>query len=136
MKHYGYFDAPKPRIEIIPMIDIMMFLLVFFIMVTLTMIAGSGIPLDLPSAKTAQQLQTTKITIGVDKNGAMYVDGGSIDAASLTQRLQGAQGEGQKLDVVIEGERAVPLQTLLAVMDIVRGVGITAVGIATRPEQQ
>jgi biopolymer transport protein ExbD len=135
MKHYGYFDSQKPRIEIIPMIDIMMFLLVFFIMITLTMIAGSGIPLDLPSAKTAQQLESTKITVGVDRTGALFVEGKGIDPVALKQRLQSAQGEGKKLDVVIEGEKAVPLQVLLGVMDIVRSVGITAVGIATKPEQ-
>jgi biopolymer transport protein ExbD len=134
MKHYRYLEVERPRIEIIPMIDIMMFLLVFFIMITLTMIAGSGIPLDLPSAKTAQQLESTKITIGVDKTGALFVEGKSIEPEALTQRLQGAQGEGKKLDVVIEGEKAVPLQILLRVMDVVRGVGITAVGIATKPE--
>ncbi len=134
MKHYAYLDAQKPRIEIIPMIDIMMFLLVFFIMITLTMIAGSGIPLDLPSAKTTQQLESTKITIGVDKSGAMFVDGRGIEADALTAQLKSAQSESKKLDVVIEGEKAVPLQVLLRVMDIVRGVGITAVGIATKPE--
>jgi biopolymer transport protein ExbD len=134
MKSYAYLEAQKPRIEIIPMIDIMMFLLVFFIMITLTMIAGSGIPLDLPSAKTTQQLESTKITIGVDKSGALFVEGRGIEADALTQRLKSAQGESKKLDVVIEGEKAVPLQVLLRVMDIVRGVGITAVGIATKPE--
>lgn len=134
MKSYAYLEVQKPRIEIIPMIDIMMFLLVFFIMITLTMIAGSGIPLDLPSAKTTQQLESTKITIGVDKTGALFVEGRGIEADALTQRLKTAQGESKKLDVVIEGEKAVPLQVLLRVMDIVRGVGITAVGIATKPE--
>ncbi len=75
MKRRGnsYFDVDKPRIEIIPMIDIMMFLLVFFIVITLRMIQGTGIQLDLPSSKTTQELKPTHITVGVQKDGAMYV---------------------------------------------------------------
>ena len=46
----------KARIEIIPMIDIMMFLLVFFMLATLKMIQGAGIKLDLPQSSTAEQL--------------------------------------------------------------------------------
>ena len=51
-----YFEARKGRIEIIPMIDIMLFLLVFFIMITLRMIPASGISTRLPTSSSAQVL--------------------------------------------------------------------------------
>ena len=52
----GYFEASKPRVEVIPMIDIMMFLLVFFVVISLRMIAGTGVPMGgspTPSSRTA-----------------------------------------------------------------------------------
>ena len=55
----GYFDAGKPRVEVIPMIDIMMFLLVFFVVISLKMIAGTGLDMELPGSATTQELKTS-----------------------------------------------------------------------------
>jgi biopolymer transport protein ExbD len=133
MRGRSYFEVDKPRIEVIPMIDIMMFLLVFFIIITLRMIAGTGIQLDLPTSQTTQELKPTQITIGVKKDGGMYVDGTQFSAADLSAKLDAAKKEN-KVDVVIAGDKEVSLQTLLDVMDIVRGVGISSVGIAATNE--
>ena len=124
-----YFETDKARIEVIPMIDIMMFLLVFFIMITIDTIAGSGIQLDLPGSRTTQQLKDTQITIGVQKDGATYVQGKKLSAEELAAKLKEAKEKG-KVDVVIAGDKEVPLQKLLDVMDVVRGEGISSVGIA------
>lgn len=133
MRGRSYFEVERPRIEVIPMIDIMMFLLVFFIIITMRMISGSGIPLDLPTSQTTQELKPTQITIGVKKDGGMYVEGTQINASDLTAKLETAKKEN-KVDVVIAGDKEVSLQTLLDVMDIVRGVGISSVGIAATNE--
>jgi len=129
----SYFEVDKPRIEVIPMIDIMMFLLVFFIIITLRMISGTGIQLDLPSSQTTQELKPTQITIGVQKDGDMYVDAERFTADELTAKLRTAM-QKNKIDVVIAGDKEVSLQILLDVMDIVRIVGITSVGIAATAE--
>ncbi len=131
---HSYFDVDKPRIEIIPMIDIMMFLLVFFMVITLHMIAGSGIKLELPGSSTVQNLAAVKITIGVEKTGAMYVEGKLVSRSELRTRLDEIK-KSNKVEVVIAGDKAVSLQTLLYVMDIVRDSGITAVGIAAQNEE-
>ncbi len=124
-----YFETDKARIEVIPMIDIMMFLLVFFIMITIDTIAGSGIALDIPNSKTTQPLKNTQITIGVVKDGAMYVKGKAITPEELGETLKAEKAKG-KVDVVIAGDKEVPLQKLLDVMDVVRANDITSVGIA------
>lgn len=124
-----YFETDKARIEVIPMIDIMMFLLVFFIMITIDTIAGSGIQLDLPGSKTTQQLKDTQITIGVQKDGSTFVQGKKLTTDELAAKLKAAKEQG-KVDVVIAGDKEVALQKLLDVMDVVRGEGINSVGIA------
>jgi biopolymer transport protein ExbD len=128
-----YFAAQKPRLEIIPMIDIMMFLLVFFIVLTLKMISGTGIQSNLPSSSTAHELKPTTIAIGIAKDGTMTVGDVKTDAVSLRTKLEDAR-RSSEVSVVIAGNKEVPLQSLLEVMDIVRSAGINAIGIAARPE--
>ncbi|MES2354128.1 MAG: biopolymer transporter ExbD [Pseudomonadota bacterium] len=128
-----YLEADRARIEIIPMIDIMMFLLVFFMIVTLRMIAGSGITLELPGSSTADELSATKLTIGVEKSGAMHLEGKPITAEMLTTRLQ-SEKLNKKVEIVIAGDKNTALQSIIRVMDICRAAGITAIGIATKTE--
>ena len=130
---HSYFDVDKPRIEIIPMIDIMMFLLVFFMIIALKMITGMGIQLELPGSSTAQDLPPSKITIGVEKDGKMYIEGQVVDEHQLSVKLQEAKLTS-KVEVVIAGDKGVSLQNVLKVMDVVRATGITSVGIATRTD--
>ncbi len=129
-----YFEADRARIEVIPMIDIMMFLLVFFIMISVDTIAGSGVALDLPSSKTPQALKDTQITIGVQKDGGTFIQGKPVKPEELSARLKAAKAKG-KVDVVIAGDKEVALQKLLQVMDLVRAEGISSVGIAASRAQ-
>lgn len=125
----AYFDAPKARIEVIPMIDIMMFLLVFFIMITIDTIAGSGVKVDLPGSTSTQVLKETSITLGVQKDGALSIAGKPITVDDLKARIADAKKDGN-VQVVIAGDREVPLQKLIDVMDLARSEGISTVGIA------
>jgi biopolymer transport protein ExbD len=129
----AYFQVDKPRLEIIPMIDIMMFLLVFFMIVVLKMIQGTGLVLDLPGSTTTQDLPAVKLTIGVERDGGLSIDGQSSTEPELRARLASEQRTG-KVEVVIAGDKAVSLQQLLRVMDLCRETGITAVAIAARAE--
>ncbi len=132
-KKYHYMESDRPRIEIIPMIDIMMFLLVFFIMVTLKMIPASGVELDLPGASTAQKLEPTQIVIGVSEDGSMKVGEETMTIDQLTAYLKQKNADKTKpLQVIIAGDKQVSLQNLLAIMDVARAQGITGVGIATK----
>ena len=131
---HSYFDVDKPRIEIIPMIDIMMFLLVFFIVITLRMIQGTGIQLDLPSSKTTQELKPTQITVGVQKDGTMYVDGQPYSAEGLKSLLENAKKDSEKLAVILAGDKELTYQNTLKVMDVARSAGISQVGLAAKAE--
>ncbi len=138
MKRGGpsYFDVDKPRLEIIPMIDIMMFLLVFFIVITLSMIKGSGIQLDLPSSKTTQELKPTQITVGVQKDGSIYVEGQPFSPQALQAKLEQAKKQDEKLSVILAGDKELSYQNTLKVMDIARSAGISQVGLAAKAERK
>jgi biopolymer transport protein ExbD len=129
----SYFDTTKPRVEVIPMIDIMMFLLVFFVIITLRMIAGTGVAMELPGSTTTQQLKTSTITVGVTKAGETVIDGKPVTMDELKKKLIELK-QAKPVDVVLAGDKDASLQTLLSVMDAVRGAGITSVGLAARAE--
>ena len=129
-----YFDAQKPRVEVIPMIDIMMFLLVFFVIITLKMIAGTGVAMELPGSTTTQELKTSTVTVGVTRSGEIVIDGKPVTAAELRDRLRALKRD-QPVDVVLAGDKDASLQTLLTVMDSVRSAGITSVGLAAKAEK-
>ena len=131
----GYFDANRPRVEVIPMIDIMMFLLVFFVVISLNMIAGSGVQMEIPGSKTTQQLKVSTITVGVTKDGKVVVAGKQVNPDELKARLNALKKDGP-VDVVLAGDKDVPLQILLGVMDTIRGSGISSVGIAAIAEKK
>jgi biopolymer transport protein ExbD len=126
-----YFGAEsKPRIEIIPMIDIMMFLLVFFILSTLSMIQSSGLKMNLPQSSTATQVESAKLTLGVNTDGALFVDSQPITEAELVARLKSIQEE-KKVDVIIMGDEGTAYQKIVKAMDVVRTAGVTSVALAT-----
>ena len=125
----SYFAAERPRVEVIPMIDIMMFLLVFFVVLSINMIAGTGLEMNLPGSKTTQDIEESTITVGVKKDNQFVVDGETISGESLTSKLLELKKD-RKVSVIIAGDKDVQLETLINVMDSVRGAGINSVGIA------
>ncbi len=125
-----YFEPRRARIEIIPMIDIMFFLLVFFIMITLRMIPSTGLTSHLPSSSTATALPQPKVLVTVDDAGAISVAGQSMTAGQLTAFLR--KGAPTRTVVTIVGAKRTPLQHLLDVMDACRSAGVTQIGLAAR----
>lgn len=124
-----YFEARKGRVEIIPMIDIMLFLLVFFIMITVRMIPASGIATHLPVAATAQTLPPVTLVLALRADGTVLVGDRPTDPAGLGKRLAALPKDSQ---VVIAGSADVPLQALVRVMDLCRQAGIGRIAIAAR----
>lgn len=127
-----YFESRKARIEIIPMIDIMFFLLVFFIMATLHMIPDAGIASRLPTSATAQTLPKPQLTLAVDAQGLIHLKQQTLSAAELEAQLR-AQPHPDELQITIAGDGEVALQKLIVVMDACRAAGVTHIGLAARP---
>jgi biopolymer transport protein ExbD len=125
-----FLESEKPRLEIVPMIDIMMFLLVFFVMIVLKMIPDSGVTLSLPGASTAQQLPHTDVVIVIDPQGNMHVKDQVMTPDVLETYLDGVKATNDT-DVIVAGDKGTKLQQLMDVMDLVRKAGITNIGIAT-----
>jgi biopolymer transport protein ExbD len=124
----------KARIEIIPMIDTMFFLLVFFMVATLSMTVQRGIPVNLPHAATAQEELHQVVTLTVTKEGRLLFDKEPVTSADeVKTRLARWKATGADVYVVINADRAVEHGRVIDVMDAVRQAGVTRVAVAVRP---
>ncbi len=128
-----YFEHRKARIEIIPMIDVMLFLLVFFIMVTLQMIPDAGVNLQLPVSSQTDQLPHPKITVNVLPDGTIKVKGNTMTDDQLTALFE-ADGDPAKTELTIATDKATPFQHFMNVIDDARKANVTDIGIAAQPE--
>ena len=127
-----YFEQRKGRVEIIPMIDIMLFLLVFFIMITLQMIPDKGLNLQLPASSQAKLLPHPHYTVNIEKDGTVAVKGHHYDLAGL-QHLLASDGNPGKTQITIAADKAVPFQDFVHVMDACQKAGVSDIGIAAKP---
>ena len=125
-----YLETRKARIEIIPMIDIMLFLLVFFAMLTLRMIPTSGHVTRLPTSSSAVTIPPPKLLVEVAADGSLRVEQQVLSPAQLTALL--IARASNKTAVTIAGNQSATLQQVMGVIDAIKAGGATEIGLATR----
>lgn len=124
----------KARIEIIPMIDTMFFLLVFFMLASLSMIQQHGLPVNLPHAATGQDEIKQVVTLTLTQDGKLFYEKEQIGSpADVSQRLTQLQSNGKKPSVVINADRGVEHGRVIEVLDATRKSGVISVAIAVSP---
>ena len=121
----------KARIEIIPLIDIMFFLLASFMMVSLTMIKMQSIKMDLPTATQASRdFKPEIINISVDKVGDVYIEKTRKSLPELHTYLTNRFRANTNVPVYISGDRDATHGAVIHVLDLVRRAGIQRVSFA------
>ncbi|HNQ63127.1 MAG TPA: biopolymer transporter ExbD [Syntrophorhabdaceae bacterium] len=124
----------KARIEIIPMIDTMFFLLVFFMIATLTMTVQRGLQVNLPHAATAKDNIKQVVTLTLTKDGKLYFDKDEVGSVSHVQsRLVSKENRASEISIIINADRAVEHGRVIEVMDAVRKVCTAKIAVAVRP---
>ncbi len=127
--------AKKARIEIIPMIDTIFFLLVFFMISTLSMAQYRGMPVNLPKAASGQQAPAESAAITIDKESRIFLNKEEVDQASLGVLLRQQLAENADLLVVINADDGVEHGRVVEVMDIARGANVARMAIAVKPKE-
>lgn len=127
----------RARIEIIPLIDIMFFLLATFIMVSLSMIQNQSVPVNLPSARSAQTDQAKSSTaITVTQEGKIYFNKVETTLEALPAQLKQLAASEADPKVLIHGDKKADLGTVVSVLDAVRRAGIKHTAIRTMTGKQ
>ena len=124
------------RIEIIPLIDIIFFLLATFIMVSLSMSKNQGVQVALPGASTAQSMGDQQemekaVTLSVNDKGEIFFNKDKILPGQLPMKLQTYKLTAKDPKVIINSDGAADFKYVVTVLDEVRKIGIAKVGINT-----
>jgi biopolymer transport protein ExbD len=125
----------KGRIEIIPLIDIMFFLLASFMMVSLSQVHMKGIKVTLPTGQTGEtQSKQNYISVSVDKNGNAYFDKAEMNYDQLSAILRKEHEENPEAKVFVRGDADTVHGNIIRVLDILRSVGYYKVSFEIKSE--
>jgi biopolymer transport protein ExbD len=129
MAHATQSDDAITGINVTPLVDITLVLLIIF-MVTAKLIAGQGVPLDLPKAATAGVTQTI-LTVEIDDHGNVSANGQPVaDRLALEQKARSTLADDPSLRALISASARASHGTVLQVMDSLRKVGLTKIAFA------
>jgi biopolymer transport protein ExbD len=134
MLHFDDTPPRKARIEIIPMIDVMMFLLIFFVLISLNVIPAFGLKTALPDSSTAQRAITPQppVVINLLADGTLAVDGKKVAAPDLGARVRAAVANDKAKRLVVSADQTVQWQAVVDVMDVLRKNGFESITFATK----
>ncbi len=119
-------------INVTPMVDLYLVLLLIFIIMTTAGV--QGVKVDLPRGSTAPALGGPKSrAITVNNEGKIFLDTVPVTLELLEQRLAEHKAANPDFPVVIRGDRGTQYQGIMDVLDVLGRVGLTQIGLATQP---
>jgi biopolymer transport protein ExbD len=124
-------NEDKPQLMIIPMIDIMFFLLIFFMMSTLYMVEQNTIAINLPIASAAQSDIPQSINITIMSDGKVVYEKEEIPLELLKRRVQLQMASQPESSFILRGDRQAEYGKVVAVMDELKQAGARRVAVAT-----
>ncbi|MBL9142167.1 MAG: biopolymer transporter ExbD [Verrucomicrobiaceae bacterium] len=133
MKIASPLPQKKARLEIIPLIDIMFFLLASFMLVSLSMTKQRTVSVNLPAAASGQtNLKPDNISLAVKADGQLFIEKQAITLEALEPMLKDKLKVNKDLPVFISGDAATPHGAMIAVLDYVRRCGVTKVAFSVK----
>jgi biopolymer transport protein ExbD len=128
----GYLGIKKPRIEMLPLIDIVFLLLVFFIYAMLSMAVHRSLPVSLPVSSTTEIHTELNLTVTVNYSGEIFLDSKKVSLdelqALLLEKMQNETDTGS-VQVDLFADKTLSYQELYRVLDIIRTAGISNVSL-------
>ena len=122
-----------PMPDITPIVNVALVLLVIFMIVM--PIIREGVEVETPEAEHADRLEDAaehRVVVSIQEDGAMFVNLGSVDDASIKSELARAYRGQEGSPVIIKGAKNLPYQEILALMEICQGVGAPAVDLMAK----
>ncbi|MBI5117687.1 biopolymer transporter ExbD [Candidatus Poribacteria bacterium] len=129
----------RARIEIIPLIDCMFLLLVFFVYSMMTLTQPQGIPVTLPTARTAPAIHEESLTVSITDEDEVYLNDVKVSLDALAARIAAARAANSSVRVLISGDRDARHGVVVQVLDILRVLSVEHVAIqtaASEPEEK
>jgi len=122
-------------INVTPLVDVMLVLLVIF-MVTAPMMQ-QGVQVNLPKANTKAMAQAEEtVVVTVDGNGKIFINKDEVPAANLRARLTDMFAAREKKEIFLKADAGVPYGEVVKTMADIKGAGIERLGMVTEPAQK
>lgn len=121
----------KPKLMIIPMIDIIFFLLVFFMMSMLSMVVQKSMPVNLPTATASSVDLQRKIPITITADGKIYVEQDAYDLNGMAKRLEAEKAKGGDLTIILRADQRAQYGKFVQVLDTLKNMQLNKIAVAT-----
>lgn len=122
--------AENPRLMIIPMIDIIFFLLVFFMMNTLFMIEQKVLPVALPEVSAAQTGSQAAVPVTVLAGGTIRLADQSVTVAALEENIRRELAANSEVRFLLQADKEVAYGRVVEVFDVLRRAGVKRLTVA------
>ena len=127
-----FHKTAEPQVNIIPMIDIMLFLLVFFMLSTMYMVQANTIQINLPAAAAAnRETRPDIVHLTVNQEGYVFFDTEEQPAVNLAASVQQQLNKNPETVFVLRGDRKAEYNDVVKVLDLLKKTGVRHVSIAT-----
>lgn len=126
----------KSRVDIIPMIDVLFFLLVFFMLFTTFKTTPFGLQIELPKAVTSQPQRTEAFIVHITSDGSFFLKNDVISAEQLEVKIRHEIEANPDLPVIIKADKNTPYRFVVNVMDIARKAGAYRLALASIKDSQ
>ena len=120
----------KPEVMIIPMIDIMFFLLVFFMLSTLYMVNLKTIPVEMPKADHAEMQTSVTYLVTMKKDGSLWLEDKEIDEKTLLLQAKNENKKNPKFALVLRADQQLDYGKIVVFLDHLKAQGILHFGLA------
>jgi biopolymer transport protein ExbD len=120
----------QPDLVIIPMIDIMFFLLVFFMLSTLYMVEVKTVPVKLPTAVHATVDSSASLIVSLKTDGSLWLEDRQTDLRSLTAQALLEQKSNPNFAIILRADQDVPYGKIVQLLDGLKGAGVSRFGLA------
>ena len=118
------YEQRRARIELIPMIDVVFLLLVFFIYAMLAMVVHRGVAVQLPAGSTAQLDKRQYVSIALGADNVIHVDRKPVELDQVADEVTRLRAAGEDVPVFIAGDKHADLGLALQVLDRLRAARI------------
>jgi len=126
----GSKHGQMAEINMTPMIDVMLVLLIIF-MVAAPMLT-TGVDVNLPESRTGKSLESEALVVTLSRDGRIEFEKAFVREEQLKRQLRQKAGQGRKRPVMVRADLAIPYGRVIAVVDAIREAGFTQVGFVTQ----
>jgi biopolymer transport protein ExbD len=119
----------RPRIEMIPLIDLMFLILVSFVYGVFFMSVHRGVPVTLPLSSTAKIEKQLTLTLTIQADGSLFLDKEQVPMETLGEALKHRAAEDKETGVLLFADKNIPYQKLYTVLDLIRTAGLSQVSL-------